>query len=106
MRIGPWPAIIIAALALITLAVWSSLGAGAGRKAAAAIVEAQRHIAAVQEARVPIDYAVLRTIEADLLTAQNAFNTSHYEEATVTALRASQAAQDLLRASQVAQPHQ
>jgi len=106
MRIGPWPAIIVAAIALLTLAVWSSLGAGAGRKAASAIVEAQRHISAIQEAHVPIDYAALRTIEADLLAAQNAFNQSQYDEAAVTALRASQAAQDLLRQSQKPQPQQ
>ena len=106
MHLGPWLAIIIAAIALISLAVWSSLGAGAGRRAAAAIVEAQRHISAVQEAHVPIDYATLRTIEADLLSAQNAFNKSHYEDATVIALRASQAAQELLRQSRASQPHQ
>lgn len=105
MRFGPWPAIIIAALALVTLAVWSSLGAGAGRRAATAIVEAQRHISAVQEAHVPIDYAALRAIEADLLEAQTTFNKSHYDEAAIIALRASNAAQELLRQSQKPQPH-
>lgn len=106
MRIGPWPAIIVAAIALLTLAVWSSLGAGAGRKAAAAIIEAQRHISTIQEAHVPIDHAALRPIEDELLAAQNAFNQSHFDEATVIALRASQTAQDLLRQSQTSQPRQ
>jgi hypothetical protein len=103
---GPWLALVVAAIALLALAIWSSLGAGAGRKAAAAIVEAQRHISAIQEAHVPIDYDALRTIEADLLAAQTAFNKSRFEEAIVIALRASQAAQDLLRQSRSSQPQQ
>lgn len=97
MLSGPWPGIVAAAIALIFIIIWSSYGSGDERQAMSAILEAQRHIAAVQDARAAREEpAVLRAAEADLLTAQTAFNQSQFDVAVEAALRASQTAQHLL----------
>jgi hypothetical protein len=96
MAASPWLGIIACAMALVTLAIWSSRGASAGRDAAAAILQAQRDISAVQEIHVDVDPTALRGAEADLLTATTAFNQSEYVTASEFALRASRTARDLL----------
>ena len=96
MAAGPWLGIIAGAMALVTLAIWSSRGASAGRDAASAILQAQRDISAVQEVHIDVDPAALRGAEADLLTATTAFNQSEYVTASEFALRASRTARDLL----------
>ncbi len=96
MATSPWLGIIGAAGTLIALAIWTFLGAGSGRDATSAILQAQRDISAVQEVHVEVDPAALRGAEADLLTATTAFNQAEYETASEFALRASRAAQELL----------
>lgn len=91
-----WFSIIAATMGLITLAVWTSRGASAGRDAGAAIVQAQRDIGAVQEVHVEVDPAALRAAEAHLLTATAAFNRAEYVVASEFALRASHASQEML----------
>ncbi len=96
MTFVQWFSIIAATMGLISLAVWTSRGASAGRGAGAAIVQAQRDIGAVQEVHVEVDPAALRAAEADLLTATTAFNRAEYTTASEFALRASLAAQEML----------
>jgi hypothetical protein len=96
MAAGPWLGIIAGAMALITLAIWSSCGAGTGRDAASAILQAQHDISPVQEVHVDVEPAALRGAEADLLMATTVFNQSAYETASEFMLSASRAAQDLL----------
>lgn len=103
--VSPWLGIIGGAIALVTLAIWLSRGAGVGRDAAEAILQAQRDISAVQEVHVDVDPAALRRAEADLLTATTAFNQSEYETASEFALRASHTAQDLLAGQHSADKH-
>jgi hypothetical protein len=104
MLSGPWPGIIAAAIVLIFITIWSSYGSGDERQARSAILEAQRHISAVQDAHAAAEEpAVLRAAEADLLTAQTAFNQSQFDVAVETALRASQTAQGLLTSHQASQ---
>ena len=105
MQIGPWPGVIAAVAVLITVAIWSSCGVSIERQAMSAILEAQRHIAAVQDAHAAVEEpAMLRAAEDDLLVAQTAFNRLQFEAALETARRASQTAQDLLTKKGSTQP--
>jgi hypothetical protein len=96
MKPVQWLSILAGVVLLITLAVWTARGASAGRNAAAAIVQAQRDISAVQEAHVEVDPAALRAAEADLLTTTTAFNRAKYTTASAFVQHASQAAQERL----------
>lgn len=91
-----WLWLILAAVALVMAAVMLIFRADAGQQARAAILQAQRDIAAIQEVHVEVDPAALRTAEADLFAAHAAFNQERYEAARDAALSASQAAQQLL----------
>jgi hypothetical protein len=105
MQIGPWPGVIAAVAVLITIALWSSCGVSIERQAMSAILEAQRHIAAVQDAHAAAEEpATLREAEDDLLVAQTAFNQLQFEAALEAAHRASQTAQDLLAKKGSPQP--
>ena len=92
----PWLWPILAAVALVVAAVMLILGGDAERQAVSAILQAQRDIAAIQEVHVEVDPAALRAAEADLFAAYAAFNEERYEAARDAALRASQAAQQML----------
>ena len=91
-----WLWLILAAVALVMAAVMLIFRADAGQQAVSAILQAQRDIAAIQEVHVEVDPAALRAAEADLFAAHAAFNEERYEAALDAALRASQAAQQLL----------
>jgi hypothetical protein len=107
MRISPWPGIIAAVLLLFIIAAWASLGVSTERQAMTMIIEAQRHISAVQDAHAAAaEPATLRAAEDDLLVAQTAFNKSQFEAALEAARRASQTAQGLLAKHRAAQPRQ
>lgn len=100
MLSGPWPGVIAAAIILIGITLWATRGSGDERQAMSAILEAQRHIAAVQDAHAAVaEPATLRMAEDDLLVAQTAFNKSQFDAAVEAAQRASQAAQALLASS-------
>jgi hypothetical protein len=105
MQLGPWPGVIAAVAVLITVALWSSRGVSIERQAMSAILEAQRHIAAVQDAHAAAEEpATLRAAEDDLLVAQTAFNQLQFEAALEAARRAGQTAQDLLTKKDSPQP--
>ena len=101
---GPWLGVIAAAFVLIGITIWVSHGSGDERQAMSAILEAQRYIAAVQDAHAAAaEPATLRMAEDDLLVAQTAFNQSQYTVAIEAAQRASQTAQALLASHQASQ---
>ena len=105
MQLGPWPGVIAAVAVLITVALWSSSGVSIERQAMSAILEAQRHLAAVQDAHAAAEEpATLRAAEDDLLVAQTAFNQLQFEVALEAARRASQTAQELLTKKGSPQP--
>ena len=98
---GPWIGVIAGAAVLIIIIIWSSWGSGTGRQAAAAIIQAQRDIAAVQEIHsAELDQDALRAAEADLLAANTAFGEAQFKSALDAAQRASRAAQQLLATAQ------
>ena len=104
MRIGPWPGIVAAVIVLLAIALWVSRGVSTERQAMTTIIEAQRHISAVQDAHASAaEPETLRAAEDDLLLAQTAFNKSQFEAALEAARRASQTAQDLLAKHREAQ---
>jgi hypothetical protein len=102
---SPWIGVIAGAIVLIMITIWSSWGSGAGRQAASAIMQAQREISAVQESHVEVDREILRAAEADLLTAQTAFNQAQFDIALEAAQRASRTAYALLASSRREQGH-
>lgn len=59
-------------------------------------MQAQHEISAVHESHSEVDHDALRTAEADLLTAQTAFNKEQFTIAIEAAERASKTAQSLL----------
>jgi sensor domain CHASE-containing protein len=91
-----WIGIIAGVIVLLAIVIWSSWGSGDERQAASAIMQAQRNISAADESHVEIDRDALRTAEAELLTAQTAFNQKQFKIAAKAAHRASRTAQDLL----------
>jgi hypothetical protein len=107
MILSPWLGIFAAVILLLVIAMWTSQGVSTEREAREALLEAQRHIAAVQDAHAAAaEPATLRTAEGDLLVAQTAFNKLQFEAALEAARRASQTAQDLLAKHQAVQPPQ
>lgn len=92
----PWLWPTPAAVALVMAAVMLIFSGDAEQRAVSAILQAQREIAALQEAHMEVDPAALRAAEADLFAAHAAFNEERYEAARDAALKASQAAQKLL----------
>src|SRR5215470_1106327 len=104
MRIPAWLWPILAAVVLVTATVILIVNGDAGQPAVSAILQAQRDLATLQEVHLDVDPAALRAAEADLFAAHAAFNEQRYEVARDAAVRASQAAQELLAERRVAPP--
>ncbi|MBM4257388.1 MAG: hypothetical protein FJ147_16025 [Deltaproteobacteria bacterium] len=107
MKTSQWAGLIGAVILLLLTAMWSSRGVNAERQAREAILEAQRHIGAVQDAHAANEEpATLRHAEDDLLVAQTAFNKARFDESVEAGRRASQIAQELLAKHKAAPSHQ